>query len=52
MGLLERAAIEAAKKVSETEEASTDVTGVVKASKIFPIVSSVSLLAGWIFFLF
>ncbi len=51
MGLLERAAIEAAKKVSETEEARTDVTGVVKASKVFPIISVASLLAGG-FFLF
>lgn len=52
MGLLERAAIEAAKKVSETEEANTDVTGIVKASKIFPIVSIVSLLAGGFFLFF
>ncbi len=52
MGLLERAAIEAAKKVSETEEANTDVRGVVKASKIFPIISIVSLLAGGFFLFF
>lgn len=46
MGLLDRVAIEAGKAFAEKEEAKTDVTGVVKASKLFPIVSVVALLAG------
>lgn len=40
MGLLERAAMEAAKKMAESEESHTDVRGIVKASKVFPVVSS------------
>lgn len=39
MGLLERAAMEAAKKMAESEESHTDVRGIVKASKVFPVVS-------------
>ena len=35
MGLLERAAMEAAKKMAESEESHTDVRGIVKASKVF-----------------
>ncbi len=46
MGLLERAAIEAAKKAAEKEEQNTDTMGVVKASKMFPVISIVSVLAG------
>lgn len=44
MGLLERAAMEAAKKMAESEESHTDVRGIVKASKVFPVVSIASIL--------
>ena len=44
MGLLERAAMEAAKKMAENEESHTDTRGIVKASKVFPVVSIASIL--------
>ncbi len=44
MGLLERAAMEAAKKMAESEESHTDTRGIVKASKVFPVVSIASIL--------
>lgn len=44
MGLLEQAAVEAAKKLAENEESHTDTRGIVKASKVFPVVSIASIL--------
>lgn len=46
MSLLEHAAVEAAKKFAENEENRTDTRGVVKASKVFPVVSVFSVLMG------
>lgn len=46
MGLLERAAIEAAKKAADKEDQNTDTIGIVKASKVFPVISILSILAG------
>ena len=39
MGLLEQAAVEAAKKLAENEESHTDTRGIVKASKVFPVLA-------------
>ena len=47
MGLLEQAAVEAAKKLAENEESHTDTRGIVKASKVFPVVSIASTSAGF-----
>ena len=44
MGLLEQAAVEAAKKLAENEESHIDTRGIVKASKVFPVVSIASIL--------
>lgn len=46
MSLLEHAAVEAAKKFAENEENRTDTRGVVKASRVFPVVSVFSVLMG------
>ncbi|WP_337513691.1 hypothetical protein [Ruminococcus sp.] len=46
MSLLEHAAVEAAKKFAENEENRTETRGVVKASKVFPVVSVFSVLMG------
>lgn len=46
MGLLERAALETAKKLAEKEEQRTDVVGIVRASKLFPVVGIVVILVG------
>ena len=44
MGLLERAAMEAAKKMAESEESRADTRGIVEASKVFPVVSIAAIL--------
>ena len=41
---MEQAAVEAAKKLAENEESHTDTRGIVKASKVFPVVSIASIL--------
>ena len=42
--MLEQAAVEAAKKLAENEESRTDTRGIVKASKVFPVISVASVL--------
>ena len=44
--MIEHAAVEAAKKFAENEENRTDTRGVVKASRVFPVVSVFSVLMG------